>query len=204
MFPKLRLISCLSLSLLRITIASLYWILMVSQFRIVCRARPFFRGASKNGLYPFPAALSSTSTQSVAFLGEWVSADMWHKCLGHPSQIFQRIVSSSGLPLVTKVLSFCEFCRFGKTTKLPFHSPVSVSHSPLELIHSDVWGKTPTTSVTGSNIMFWSLMIFQNIQGCFLYAVSLMFVMFSLVLNIRLRISSLRIKRFRSDEAESI
>lgn len=55
---------------------------------------------------------------------------------------FHQIASQSGLPLSRSLVDFvfCEFYRYGKSCKLYFKLSKSVSHCPLEPIHSDVWG----------------------------------------------------------------
>ena len=46
--------------------------------------------------------------------------------------------------------SFCEPCVQGKSHRLPFQqSSVKRIDHPLELIHSDVWGKIGTRSLGG-------------------------------------------------------
>ena len=37
----------------------------------------------------------------------------------------------------------------GKTTQLPFSNSTSCTTSPLEIVHSDVWGPAPSTSING-------------------------------------------------------
>ena len=41
-------------------------------------------------------------------------------------------------------------CQFGKQTGLPFNNSVSHALSPFDLIHSDVWGPSPITTLGGS------------------------------------------------------
>lgn len=77
--------------------------------------RILFWGTSENGLYPFPCYTTS-SLEPKAFVGR-ISADIWHKRLGHPSsQIFQCIISSFQIlfPGSCNSLSFCKFCCYGK------------------------------------------------------------------------------------------
>lgn len=77
---------------------------------------------------------------------------VWHRCLGHPSSIVLESVASNSSLSLNKSLSdslFCEFCRYGKSCKLPFKSSETVSTRPLELLHGDVWGPTPIPSVYG-------------------------------------------------------
>jgi transposase InsO family protein len=46
--------------------------------------------------------------------------------------------------------SFCKHCALGKMTQLSF--PISCTHTtePLQLVHSDVWGPAPITSINGT------------------------------------------------------
>lgn len=62
--------------------------------------------------------------------------DLWHKRLGHPSNIilasclkdFNQSVSR------TKSFSLCNACALGKAQKLPFSVSTSVYITPLELV----------------------------------------------------------------------
>lgn len=86
-----------------------------------------------NGLYMLP----SYSPQ--AFFGERVSADLWHKRLGHPSpSTTSRILHSFTLPCTSKKISLCHDCCMAKAHKLPFLPSSSSTLAPLELVHSDV------------------------------------------------------------------
>ncbi|KAM1010062.1 hypothetical protein TB1_044704 [Malus domestica] len=58
-------------------------------------------------------------------------------------------VSSDSLPVM------CHTCLEGKFCKLPFVQSVSKSLHPFEIIHSDVWGPSPCTSIDGfRHVMF--------------------------------------------------
>ena len=76
---------------------------------------------------------------------------MWHTRLGHPCQRVLNHVVRDFLPArdLNKV-SFCKHCVQGKMTELPFPLSVSNTSSPLELVHSDVWGPAPITSINGT------------------------------------------------------
>ncbi|XP_031260691.1 uncharacterized protein LOC116118873 [Pistacia vera] len=83
---------------------------------------------------------------------------IWHKRLGHPNstklhKILSTLPKSVSLTenqsLPIKVSNFCDACQLGKLHQNSF--PLSQSHAtePLALIHSDVWGPAPVTSVEG-------------------------------------------------------
>ncbi|KAJ1704596.1 hypothetical protein LUZ63_004375 [Rhynchospora breviuscula] len=100
---------------------------------------------SCNGLYTI-----QVKQFSVALLSNQVSASTWHARLGHPSSSTTlEIVKSNSLSCNTNKMALCHACAQAKAHVLPFHSSVSVSSAPLELIHSDVWGPSPVTSSQG-------------------------------------------------------
>jgi transposase InsO family protein len=72
----------------------------------------------------------------------------WHDRLGHPSMgVISRVVKENKLPcssLEYNKESVCDACQQGKNHQLSFSKSISVSQAPLELVHLDVWGPTPT------------------------------------------------------------
>lgn len=110
-----------------------------------------FRGPSSNGLYPFAGSISCNVFSPKAFVEAIVPMDVWHKRLGHsfPSVVQMILTTSALLKDSTSSFSFCEYCKYGKSCKLPFTISKIVTKQPLELIHSDVWGPAPTSSICG-------------------------------------------------------
>lgn len=45
--------------------------------------------------------------------------------------------------------SFFEACQYGKSKLLPFVKSLKHASSPLELVHTDLWGPSQTTSMNG-------------------------------------------------------
>ena len=69
--------------------------------------------------------------------------ERWHQRLGHPSSIIvKQVVNKDKLSLShsQNSESVCEACQCAKSHQLPYPKSNSVSHAPLELIFSDVWG----------------------------------------------------------------
>lgn len=109
------------------------------------------RGPTKNGLYhlkpqtSLPSASHHSNKVSPAvFVGEKVSISLWHNRLGHPSpRVVNKIVSHFSFPVISnKDTSLCEACQLGKSHKLLFSSTYISTKAPLDLIYSDVWGRS--------------------------------------------------------------
>jgi hypothetical protein len=89
----------------------------------------------------------------VANVHERTSLDGWHKHLGHPSQkLVTQIIKSFSLPIKHKdhVSYLCTSCSNNKTHKQPFRPTSLVSHAPLDLIYTDVWGPSNIVGLDGS------------------------------------------------------
>ncbi|MCO5573286.1 hypothetical protein L7F22_027055 [Adiantum nelumboides] len=82
---------------------------------------------------------------------------LWHKRLGHI--IHQSIMNLKkeglveGLPTfqVNEEPNLCPSCQFGKQQRRRFNKSTYRARQPLELIHSDVWGPSQTTSMGGAH-----------------------------------------------------
>ena len=132
--------------------------------------RLLYRGLSKNGVYSIysrnflkPTAFHSTSVspspqsaQSSCFptalhvnkVNNWL---LWHHRLGHPNNkvlttALYSVDASCILP-ITDSVTHCKHCLNGKMHQLSFDKSGFKASKPLELIHSDVWGPAPTTSI---------------------------------------------------------
>jgi hypothetical protein len=123
-------------------------------------------GPCKDGLYPLPESSTSSSTSKQAYGVFKPSHHRWHSRLGHPaSSIVQRFISENKLPCSRENNEMvCEACLKAKSHQLPYSRSTSVSHHPLDLIFSDVWGPAPTLLVARI-IMLASLMISANLHG---------------------------------------
>jgi transposase InsO family protein len=110
------------------------------------------QGPSVGGLYPVNLKFFSKNKlhRLTAFLGAKTSSSTWHKRLGHPHhRIFQQIMSSNQLPIASsKTDSVCIDCQLAKSRQLPFPKSQTVTHAPLELVHSDIW-TSPIFSISG-------------------------------------------------------
>lgn len=100
--------------------------------------------------------LSSVDTCSIESLDSTTQSyptspsvfSLWHNRLGHPAQAIVRFVMKScSIPHSNKVDSvFCPACCLGKIHNLPFPSTSTEYSTPLQLVHTDLWGPSPTSS----------------------------------------------------------
>jgi len=77
---------------------------------------------------------------------------LWHSRLGHVSSSRLRFLASTEAlgNLKTCDISDCSGCKLAKFSALPFNRSISVSSSPFDLIHSDVWGPSTVSTKGGS------------------------------------------------------
>ncbi|KAM1639364.1 hypothetical protein ACFXTN_008660 [Malus domestica] len=115
-----------------------------------------FQGPSEGGLYSFywnaSNGVSGIAISPIAFMIAKADIHIWHRRLGHPSRgVLHSVVHKNNLPVIGFVnnLSVCTAYQFGKASRLPFSSLPCISTRPLQLLHMDVWGPSPTSSYTG-------------------------------------------------------
>lgn len=87
----------------------------------------------------------------VSFSSIIADPSLWHQRLGNPSGVvLSKLNNTSAIQLSsTPTTSLCHDCQLGKHVKLPFQSSNRVSSKPLALVHYDVWGPAPVTSLEG-------------------------------------------------------
>jgi histone deacetylase 1/2 len=104
------------------------------------------QGRCEVGLYPL--WLQEAKSRKQVFGAIKPSTSRWHSCLGHPSfSIVERVVKNNSLPFVSdeNSSSVCGSYLKAKSHQLPYPKSTSVSHAPLELIFSHVWGPAPAS-----------------------------------------------------------
>jgi hypothetical protein len=112
-------------------------------------------GRRENGLYildelkvTVDAAATTVDLSSFRLSLSSSSFYLWHSHLGHVSSSRLRFLASTRAlgNLKTCDISDCSGCKLAKFSALPFNRSISVSSSPFDLIHSDVWGPSPVAT----------------------------------------------------------
>jgi hypothetical protein len=144
--------------------------LLLSLFRTYLSGKVLYIGRNEAGLYPiygdpFSHKSNSTTLNSNTFCspsvktacaGVRASSSTWHSRLGHPNaKILQSVLPTLPSHNVASVdsntsNSFCKHCVLGKMTRLPFSPSCTKFTAPVQLVHSDVWGPAPITSINGT------------------------------------------------------
>jgi transposase InsO family protein len=77
---------------------------------------------------------------------------LWHSRLGHISSERLHLLLKSGLlgNISASDISECSGCKLAKMSALPFNRSSSVSTSPFQLVHTDLWGPSPIATKGGS------------------------------------------------------
>jgi hypothetical protein len=104
-------------------------------------------GSEENGLYKLKGHPETTMTHAIKN-----SCELWHRRLAH--------INYKVLPYICKVVTglpelkvdqegICNGCVQGKNIKNPFPKRDNKAEGALELIHSDVCGPMPSSSISG-------------------------------------------------------
>jgi hypothetical protein len=119
-------------------------------------------GRRANGQYildelkvPVAAAAAAATTVDLSSFHLSLSSSsfyLWHSRLGHVSSSHLIFLASTGAlrNLKTCDISDCSGCKLAKFSTLPFNRSISISSSPFDLIHSDVWRPSPVATKGGS------------------------------------------------------
>ncbi|XP_020679649.1 protein argonaute 1A-like [Dendrobium catenatum] len=130
------------------------------------RNSTLLHGQKHNGLYRLKAR---TAPDRTALTATASTSTPWHSRLGHPSDsVFTELAKL--VTYIHKDSSYsppCISCQISKCHKLPFSRSLSSSTKPFQLVHSDVWGLAPITSMNGSR--FYITFIDDFSRFCWLY-----------------------------------
>ena len=77
-----------------------------------------------------------------------VDPNVWYRRLSHPSTGILSQVLKTCNSSINKTSDFCSAYQYGKSHVLPFPSSETKTATPLELMHSDIWGASLVNSTT--------------------------------------------------------
>lgn len=105
------------------------------------------RGLKSGTLY-----VTNPDFSNVTFAGVLEDARLWHDRMGHISDKGLKLMHDKGLipKLSNPEIGTCEHCIYGKQKRVTFSSGRQLKTQKLELVHSDLWGPAPTTSLGGA------------------------------------------------------
>ncbi|PKU75882.1 Retrovirus-related Pol polyprotein from transposon TNT 1-94 [Dendrobium catenatum] len=108
------------------------------------------KGPCINGLYSIRATSPNLSKTELALISVQAIPDLWHRRLGHPSaSTLSSLAKHFSDICISSASSMCNSCQMAKSHRKPFPVSQSTSVSPFDLVHSDVWGPSPSTSCQG-------------------------------------------------------
>ena len=106
-----------------------------------CKVGRLFRLDSLH--VPHPQNLCATSVSS--------SLQLWHQRLAHTSLgKIRPLISQGYLGSISDESFDCVSCQTAKQPALSFNKSTSISNSSFDLVHSDIWGPSPTPSMGGA------------------------------------------------------
>ena len=85
--------------------------------------------------------------------GSFSDGAIWHSRLGHPAvPILSKALASCNPSVTLQInkIAPCIICPLAKSHSLPYSLSSSHASHPLALIHTDLWGPAPSTSITGA------------------------------------------------------
>ncbi|KAL5822188.1 hypothetical protein ACOSQ3_024070 [Xanthoceras sorbifolium] len=130
-------------------------------------------------------------------------SNLWHQRLGHMSEKGMKTLLSKGkLPDLKAVdVGLCEDCIFGKQKKVSFAKIGKIPKAEkLELVHTDVWGPSPVSSLSGS--LYYVTFIDDSTRKVWVYFLKKKSEVFDTFRKWKAMLENetgLKIKRLRSD-----
>ena len=168
------------------------------EWKITKGALVIARGKKTGTLY-----VTSNLENIVAVADADGKSNLWHQRLGHMSEKGMKTLLSKGkLPDLKNVdVGLCEDCIFGKQKKVSF---TKIGKTPkaerLELVHTDVWGPSPVSSLAGS--LYYVTFIDDSTRKLWVYFLKKKSEVFDTFRKWKAMVENetgLKIKRVRSD-----
>ena len=168
------------------------------EWKITKGALVIARGKKTGTLY-----VTSNLENIVAVADADGKSNLWHQRLGHMSEKGMKTLLSKGkLPDLKNVdVGLCEDCIFGKQKKVSFtKSGKTPKAERLELVHTDVWGPSPVSSLAGS--LYYVTFIDDSTRKLWVYFLKKKSKVFDTFRKWKAMVENetgLKIKRVRSD-----
>jgi hypothetical protein len=148
------------------------------------------------------AATTSVDLSSFCLSPSSSSFYLWHSHLGHVSSSHLRFLTSTWAleNLQTCDISYCSGCKVVKFSILPFNRSISISSSPFDLIHLDIWG--PSLIAIKGVSRYYVSFIDDHTRYCWVYLMKHRFEFFAIYTDFRALVKtqhSAVIKCFRCD-----
>ncbi|RVW79276.1 Retrovirus-related Pol polyprotein from transposon TNT 1-94 [Vitis vinifera] len=108
------------------------------------------RGTKKGGLY-YMEDFSIGQANHTRSSSDRNKANilLWHRRLGHPSFGYLQLVFPTLFSGLSNLDFKCETCILAKSHRVSYPLSFNKSQMPFELIHSDVWGPSPKSTISG-------------------------------------------------------
>ncbi|KAL5826235.1 hypothetical protein ACOSQ4_018032 [Xanthoceras sorbifolium] len=168
------------------------------EWKITKGALVVARGKKCGTLY-----VTSSLENIVAVANSNGKSNLWHQRLGHMSEKGMKTLLSKGkLPDLKAVdVGLCEDCIFGKQKKVSFAKIGKIPKAEkLELVHTDVWGPSPVSSLSGS--LYYVTFIDDSTRKVWVYFLKKKSEVFDTFRKWKAMVENetgLKIKRLRSD-----
>ncbi|KAL5739216.1 hypothetical protein ACOSQ2_028396 [Xanthoceras sorbifolium] len=168
------------------------------EWKITKGALVVARGKKCGTLY-----VTSNLENIVAVANSDGKSNLWHQRLGHMSEKGMKTLLSKGkLPDLKAVdVGLCEDCIFGKQKKVSFAKIGKIPKAEkLELVHTDVWGPSPVSSLSGS--LYYVTFIDDSTRKVWVYFLKKKSEVFDTFRKWKAMVENetgLKIKRLRSD-----
>lgn len=127
--------------------------------------QPILKGLCINGLYSISSAPSPTPTSNnLVLLSTTIVPRLWHRRLGYPSTAtLSFLFKHHSYICISFSKQSCNTGYLAKSKCLPFCASTTKCCTPLELIHTDIWGSSFTTAICGS----WFYIVFIDDYSCY-------------------------------------
>ena len=100
--------------------------------------------------FHFPLVAPESITAAAAVVSSLPSLALWHSRLSYVAYSWVQQLAFRGLlGSMSKDNFDCTSCQLGKQLAFPFNNSELISTSIFDLIHPDVWGPSPITSMGG-------------------------------------------------------